>query len=307
MLPAAAKISDICVVGRGVAVDPSILGHETRQMKLVNKDLRVIVDPTAALITDQHKADDVRHESSRPIGSTMKGVGPSMADRALRKNPLVQSVYKNEENDYLAPQMSGVFIGDPTKILHRHDTDLLMCGAHGVMLDPHHGHYPFVTSSPCLPSYVSSGLGIDARSVDMVIGVIKPYTTRVGEGYLNGPMGVDIKDEVGSVTGRKRRIAALDLPMLRYAHSVCGFDGFVLTRMDVLETTDVIFKYSGGDPTNFGDYINWDCPSIPISVEKLPQVIEQETGIPVLAKSVGPYRENTIDMGLLSKLDAIRG
>ena len=236
MLPSCATRVPRVIIGRGVVVDLGILVQEIDRARKVNPGLAVDVDPGASVIEDGHREEDSRVEDSRPIGSTRTGVGPAQAARRTRTGatvghfPYVSADARNHRfalTHHPIAQMQ-TYIPDP---------HILAAGAHGVMLDLHHGHYPYVTSCNTTPEAVAPGLGIDARAVDTVVGVVKAYTTVVGKGPMHGRQlytAEGQENERGSVTGRRRRIGYLDLPMLRYAHGVSGFDYLAITRLDSL-------------------------------------------------------------------------
>ena len=188
------------------------------------------------------------------------------------------------------------------------EVSMLVSGAHGVMLDIAHGHYPYVTSSGCLPSDVGSGLGVDPRRVRSVIGVMKPYVTLVGR----GPMLDEIKpmdrpphmsDEIGTVTGRSRRLGWLDVPAIKYADSVCGFNHMALTRLDSLDGMSSIPVLDNGHGRLDRIYLpGWDKTSgiskwddLPREAQKFVNILESMMGIEIKIISTGAHRDATID------------
>ena len=127
------------------------------------------------------------------------------------------------------------------------DRKILLEGAQGTMLDVDHGTYPYVTSSVTVSANAASGAGLAPNAIDQVLGVTKAYTTRVGAGpfptELEGELHDCIADrggEFGTTTGRRRRCGWLDLVVLRYAHSLNGFSGLALTKIDVLGGLDKV-------------------------------------------------------------------
>ncbi len=124
---------------------------------------------------------------------------------------------------------------------------VLFEGAQGTMLDIDHGTYPFVTSSTTVAANAASGSGVPPSALDEVIGVTKAYTTRVGEGPFPTELSGELQDliakkggEFGTTTGRSRRCGWLDLVVLRYSHSLNGFTGLAITKLDVLGGIDEV-------------------------------------------------------------------
>jgi adenylosuccinate synthase len=118
-----------------------------------------------------------------------------------------------------------------------------MCeGAHASLLDIDFGTYPYVTSSNTSIGGVATGLGVDPRRIETVIGVVKAYTTRVGEGPFPTELFGDLADEIrkkghefGTTTGRPRRCGWLDLNLIRYTHLINGYDSINITKLDILD------------------------------------------------------------------------
>ena len=137
------------------------------------------------------------------------------------------------------------FVGDASRFLHeqiRQGKNVLFEGAHGVLLDLDHGTYPFVTSSSTTAGAACSGCGIGPTAIDTVVGIVKAYATRVG----NGPFPTELLDktgerlrdvgrEFGSTTGRPRRCGWLDIPALRLTVRLSGIESLAITKLDVLD------------------------------------------------------------------------
>jgi adenylosuccinate synthase len=207
-------------------------------------------------------------------------------------------------------------------------------GAQGTLLDINHGTYPYVTSSSPIAGGVLTSLGIGPKEVDRVIGVAKAFQTRVGEGpmptELTGPLGDALRgtgehpwDEFGTTTGRPRRCGWLDLVLLRYAARVNGLTGLVVTKLDVLTGLDplrvcVAYAYQGKEwddlpfgPNALGDSqpIYADLPGwteditgaravadLPPAAQEYLDFIHQQVGVPILLASVGPEREQAVQI-----------
>ena len=166
MLPTAALHPNVrlVIIGRGVVIDPLILRQEVDLVREVRPDLEIWVDPTASIVTERDKAEDAIHEEIRGIGSTKTGVGPAQANRRTRIGPIY--------SDLLAQDWADVKVTTEAGNSRLWADNVLACGAHGIMLDPYLGHYPFVTSSPCGPEAVTAGLGLSLRDVDQIVGTV---------------------------------------------------------------------------------------------------------------------------------------
>jgi adenylosuccinate synthase len=206
---------------------------------------------------------------------------------------------------------------------------VLFEGAQGTLLDIDHGTYPFVTSSSAVAGGAAIGTGVGPNRIKSVVGITKAYTTRVGAGpfptELNDAAGEHLRvvgAEFGSVTGRPRRTGWLDLPALRYAARVNGFDGLALTKLDVLTGLDklrvcVAYDTPHGRTTDFPiDEINeagrvtpvyedldgWAEPitqaqslaELPAATRRYVDYIVQQVEVPAWLVSVGPSRAATI-------------
>ena len=283
-----------CVIGNGVVVDPKALFAEVDELAKSGIEVgdRLIVSDKAHLILPYHKDLDLLAEArrgDRKIGTTSRGIGPAYEDKIARRGirvgdladaeALAQGVRDNvaarnrlvadstmdwkpvlgqliEQGNRLRPWIRDVslMLGDAmTK-----GKSILFEGAQGTLLDIDHGTYPYVTSSNASIGGVCTGLGIGPRAIDSVMGVVKAYTTRVGEGplptELSGEMGHRLREsgnEYGAVTGRPRRCGWYDAVAARYAARINGLDLLALTKLDVLdglERIDICTAYRR-DPT----------------------------------------------------------
>lgn len=288
-----------CVIGSGVVVDPESLFAEIGQLEKLGVDVngRLIISARAHCILPVHKAIDKANEGKKgqtKIGTTGKGIGPTYADKAQRigiplgyladekkletaigamlelKNCLFANYYGSkplvlrevlDEMKKVAPRILP-FLGDTRGVLNdgiKGGKNILCEGAQGTMLDLDHGSYPFVTSSYTASGGACVGLGISPNKVDKVIGVIKAYTTRVGEGpfptELKDAIGARIQEEgaeFGATTGRPRRCGWFDGVVARYATELNGVDEIALTKLDVLDnlkTLKVCTAYKVGGKT----------------------------------------------------------
>ena len=336
--PGCTRHGAVCFLGRGVAIDPDVLMDDIRNVRPHNPSLRVYIDPRATLITPEHRERDSRIEEQRPIGSTRQGVGPAYADRASRTAETIADAISARGHLSLHDELSrrNVSVGTLQDVwdmeLNLPESAVLVAsGAHGVMLDVFHGHYPFTTSNGCLPANVGPGLGIDPRRVNSVVGVIKAYHTMVGNGPFiteihpqDGAAAEQIIDkghEYGTVTGRKRRIGWLDMPSLEYVNQVCGIDYLAITHMDVLDglgSVPMLLEHPDGriletraqvrraerynqllvyhlSPGWDGVYGITSWAALHPNAKVFVDTIERVSGIPVGIISTGPRRHQVID------------
>ncbi|PIP70564.1 MAG: adenylosuccinate synthase [Nitrospirae bacterium CG22_combo_CG10-13_8_21_14_all_44_11] len=276
-----------CIIGNGVVVEPKSLIEEidglTKRGIKIGADL--FLSRSAHLIMPYHAAierEQERLKGSKKIGTTGKGIGPAYVDKIARTgiragellypelfkeklknnlagvNQLLKVLYNAPSFDvdaiyseYMryAERLSG-YIADTDIIVNRmidEDKNLLFEGAQGTLLDVDHGTYPYVTSSNSAAGGACTGLGVSPTRISSVVGVVKAYTTRVGEGpfptEINDSLGEKIRErggEYGATTGRPRRCGWLDMVALRYAVRINGFRGIALTKLDILDGLEKI-------------------------------------------------------------------
>ncbi|MEM3684129.1 MAG: adenylosuccinate synthetase [Conexivisphaerales archaeon] len=264
MLPSGAASKKELILASGVAVDPSILGEEIRNLP---HSVRVLVDLRCSLVTPMDREMDVLIEEKRgaaAIGTTKRGIGPSYAMRALRLQPRVCDVLssdfdvhsllgfyemlgikKNVEpwTEEARNVLKGIAgdSGEEVIALNERGERVLFEGSQGSLLDIIHGSYPHVTSSHTLSTYIPVSLGLGSDVAGRVVGVMKCYTTRVGAGAfpteVHGQAAEAIRaegKEYGATTGRPRRIGWLDFVSLKYAAKINGVDEIAITKLDVL-------------------------------------------------------------------------
>lgn len=280
LLPSGVLHGGTCVIGPGVVVDPKVLLEELASLETRGaKTDHVIISDRAQVIMPYHvKLDELREakEGGLKIGTTKKGIGPCYEDKISRygiriadlldmpqfeeklkrnlamKNEIFTKIYGVDPLDY--DKILADYKGYIEKIKHRiKDTIpivnkaldenklVLFEGAQAMMLDINYGTYPYVTSSSPTTGGVTTGAGVSPRKIDKGIGVMKAYTTRVGEGpfvtELLGEFGEKVRQiggEYGAVTGRARRCGWLDLVVGRYATMINGLTDIVITKIDVL-------------------------------------------------------------------------
>jgi adenylosuccinate synthase len=274
-----------CVVGNGVVVDPVAIMTEIDglQERGLSVDGRLFISDRAHVVFPYHKALDAGREESKAegkkIGTTRRGIGPAYSDKitrtGLRMGDLLSDDFRDklsarlaESNKLLsavgAPELDEgcleeylsaseslkPFITDTVPMLHAalaEGKSLLFEGAQGTMLDIDFGTYPFVTSSNATSGGACTGSGVPPNRIDRVVGVVKAYTTRVGEGPFTTELTDDIGKHIGEVghefgatTGRPRRCGWFDGVVARYAAMVNGIDFWAMTKLDVLDQIETL-------------------------------------------------------------------
>ena len=368
----------VCVIGNGVVVDPQALFAEVDELARngIHVDGRLFVSDKAHLILPYHRDLDLLSEArrgERKIGTTSRGIGPAYEDKIARRGVRVgdladpvgleQNIRDNvvarnrlvhdstmEWETVLAQVLE---VGTRLTPMVR-DVSLMLAeamaagqsimfeGAQGTLLDIDHGTYPYVTSSNASIGGVCTGLGVGPRAIGGVMGVVKAYTTRVGEGplptELHDEMGTRLRDsgnEYGAVTGRPRRCGWYDAVAVRYGARVNGLDALALTKLDVLDGLDeikVCTAYRCGDRTLtefpsdmlqlaacvpvYETLPGWSEPTkgvrrfddLPENAKRYIARLEQISGVPAALVSTGSERHDTIlrDDVLAARLQGIK-
>ncbi len=355
------------VIGNGVVVDLAVLFEEIDALEARGLDTgRLRVSANAHVIADYNRTLDKvteRFLGSRRIGTTGRGIGPTYADKMNRigiriqdifdekiltqkvegalelKNQILTKIYNRravtvdeiveeltQYADRLAPMVcdSGLLLN---QALDRDETVLLEAGQ-ATLLDVDHGTYPFVTSSSATAGGACTGSGIPPARLDRVIGIVKAYTTRVGE----GPFPTELEDEAGehlrtagaefgTTTGRPRRCGWYDAVIARYAARVNGVTDYVLTKLDVLTGLEqvpvcVAYDVDGARhdemPVNQSDFHHavpiyehlpgWSedisgartLADLPPNAQAYVKAVEEMSGARISAVGVGPDRDETI-------------
>jgi adenylosuccinate synthase len=277
-----------CAIGNGVVLDVETLFAEIDELVSDGIDVegRLYVSDRAHLVMPYHKLIDSQSSASREIGTTGRGIGPAYEDKYGRRgirvldlrNPerlrkliergvthanieLATSGSKRADVDYTL-DLLGRFAKrllplaeDVGLRIHRAivgGAAVLLEGAQGSLLDIDHGTYPYVTSSSTTSGGAATGVGIAPKELDSVIGVVKAYTTRVGNGPLptefEEPLESEVRklgNEFGATTGRPRRCGWFDGVVVRYAARVNGLTDLAVTKLDVLDTLDRIGLCTG--------------------------------------------------------------
>ncbi len=268
-----------CIIGNGVVLDPETLFKELDGLtgRGVDTTGRLFISERAHLVLPYHKLLDAASEKSQKIGTTGRGIGPTyedkygrrgvrvidlrdgaglrrlLAERLERANKLLAMMGAAPASldehvallERLAPRLLPLAT-DTGLLVHqalRSGKRVLLEGAQGALLDVDHGTYPYVTSSNTTAGGASIGSGIGPTAIDGVLGVVKAYTTRVGNGPLptealgeGGEALQRIGGEFGAVTGRPRRCGWFDANVVRYSVRVNGLTGLAVTKLDVLDS-----------------------------------------------------------------------
>ena len=375
LLPSGVLHQDaLCVIGPGVVVDPFVLLKEIDELESrgVNTE-HVKISGRAHLIMPYHvKLDELQETrlAGNKIGTTKRGIGPCYADKYTRiglracdlvdfdnfksklattlsiKNEQIVKLYEEEPFDYdaLVEQFREVrerllprIIDAVTTVNDALDQNqnVLFEGAQANMLDINYGTYPYVTSSSPTAAGVCEGAGVSPFKLDHVIGVVKAYSTRVGEGpfvtELLDEVGEELRqagNEYGATTGRPRRCGWLDLCVVKQAARINGLTDLVITKIDVLsqfKTLPVCVGYeldgkvTTSIPASLEEYAKakpvyrmmdgWEeditgirqFEELPENCRKYLALIEEITGTRISLVSVGPDRENNIIIHDLTK------
>jgi adenylosuccinate synthase len=350
-------------------VDPVALMKEIQGVveRGIDPTGRFFISDRAHVVLPYHRLIDEYREkkpaAGAMIGTTKRGIGPTYGDKASRTglrmgdmiDPAAESMLRErivannrilaalggpavDADDVINTTMEAVnylrpFIVDTIPMLYgarQKKESILFEGAQGTMLDIDYGTYPFVTSSSATAGGACTGSGVPPHAIDRVLGVIKAYTTRVGE----GPFPTELLDETGeairkaghefgATTGRPRRCGWFDAVIARYSVMVNGIDSWAITKLDVLddfETLRVCVAYDCDGkrldhvPANvrllercrpvYEDIPGWNCSTKnAASWEELPEKaqaylrrLEELTGVKTSILSVGPRRDSTIMM-----------
>jgi adenylosuccinate synthase len=369
LLPSGVVQGKLSVIGNGVVVDPWHLLDEIARIGeqgiTITPDLLALAD-NACLILPWHRDLDVAREAaaSNKIGTTGRGIGPAYEDKVGRRAVRVADLGDREALEakidrllaHHAPLRRGLGLPEadaggllaelealaPKVLPYARPTwrlldevvkagrRVLFEGAQGALLDVDHGTYPFVTSSNTVAGQAAAGAGLGPKGPGFVLGIVKAYTTRVGE----GPFPTELNDEVGrhlgtvgkelgTVTGRARRCGWFDAVLVRQSVALNGIDGAALTKLDVLDglpmlkicvgyrigersldylpsglreqaaITPVYEEIEGWGESTQGARSFRDLPAAAV---KYVRRIEELTGAPVALLSTSPQRDDTILM-----------
>lgn len=358
----------ICVIGHGVVIDPKALIEEIKLLEskdiIINGRLKV--SDKAHVIFPYHKKIDEFRENNRKegkIGTTKKGIGPCYADKVSRVGIRMADLFDKEyllsrlkdnvnEKNALLKDLEGFegfsaedifeeymeyadflrkFVCDTTVLLNtalKKGDSILFEGAQGTFLDVDYGTYPYVTSSNSTAGGACVGGGIGPSRINKVLGVVKAYTTRVGEGPFPTEFGPVLMNQIrekggefGATTGRARRCGWFDSVLVKNSVSINGIDKVIITKLDVLDDLETIkicvsYKHKGkmydnipGEPgfldkcePVYEEHKGWRKDTSKITVyEELPLAardyldrIKELIGTDIMLVSVGKSRKQTL-------------
>lgn len=358
-----------CIIGSGVVVDIEVLLDEIEKLEKRGLNLdNLFIDERAHIIMPYHIAIDKAKEEElgeNKIGTTQRGIGPCYGDKISRNGIRMGDLLEfdrfsdkllwniKEKNDILKKYGKETFDYDELlkkykdlkeKISHRiidsvyeineaiiNNKKVMFEGAQALMLDIDYGTYPYVTTSSPTAGGVCVGAGVSPNKINRVLGVMKAYVTRVGEGpfptELDNELGEKIRkigNEYGATTGRARRCGYLDLVIGKYGVLINGLTDIILTKIDVLtgldkikvavkyiidgkeyksypgnlrksQNIDVVYEEFDGwyeDITNIKEF-----EKLPINCQKYINFIEEFLGVKISMISTGPSREQNIFRG----------
>jgi adenylosuccinate synthase len=355
-----------CVIGNGVVIDPLALVTEIEGLRKLGVQIgkNLLISDCAHLVLPYHRLLDEQRELRKghtKIGTTKRGIGPAYGDKAARtglrmsdlmqpalfskklqakvreNNSILQAIgaepinYREVNDRYLeAGRKLRPFVTNTVVYLHRalqREKKILFEGAQGTFLDIDHGTYPFVTSSNTTAGGACTGSGVPPHRMDRVVGVMKAYTTRVGEGALpTEDAGLahklhEMGREFGATTGRARRCGWFDAVATRYATMINGIDELAVTNLDGLDGVDpirvcVAYRLNGKrldvPPSDaaqlencepvYREFPGWEEPTqsakkfsdLPARARTYVRAIAELTCAPLRIVSVGPTRNETI-------------
>jgi adenylosuccinate synthase len=372
LIPSGAPLEKELIIGNGCVIDPKVLIDEIENLKSLNKNVNLKISSTAHVIFPFHIALDGLEEESKgkyKAGTTKRGIGPTYSDKAqrwgIRMFDLIHPEYLKEKleklytikkrqiqfynpnwditfedifkvykqyGDYLKP-----YVIDTAYYLNKaldEKKKIVFEAAQGSLLGIDHGMYPYGTSSNANALGISSGTGISPKRIGKILGVIKAYTSRVGEGIVptelfdkNAEKIREQGHEYGTVTGRPRRVGWLDLFNIKYTVMINGVDSVAITLLDALEGIDPLkictgYEYNSESLNSwpihheilehckpiYESFEGWPAKtqeewssiakkgydSLPKAMKSYIDFIKAQLNIDVSIISIGPKREQTI-------------
>jgi len=356
------------VIGNGVVIDPEILIHEIDELTKRGIKPKLLISDRANIIMPYHKILDGAEEQSlgnKKIGTTKRGIGPCYSDKVARYGiraidiidedtlskkleailPIKQKIldiYKIDKTldkkeileTYVGfgKRLKGFIAATHIELNKaiRSGKTILLEGAQGTMLDVDYGTYPYTTSSHVIAGGSSIGAGIGPRHISEIVGIVKAYTTRVGE----GPMPTELFDqtgkhlaekghEVGTTTNRPRRCGWLDLVVVKHSCMISGITKIAITKLDVLDGLKTVkicvgYKLDGKTidffPADieqvkrckpiYKEFEGWNkiddksekFTDLPKEAQAYLKFIEKELKTPITIVSIGPGRTETIEV-----------
>ena len=357
--------NSLSLIGKGVVISYEALFSEIEEIGEHTSGIveRLKISPACSLIQPYHQLIDLKKEKSnsqKTIGTTLRGIGPAYEDKVGRRairvvdtltedqlKPVLEETldyynfiiekYFNEKplsliklmdqnlsfGEKIKPMLADVSL--LIKKLNAEGKKVLFEGAQGALLDIDQGTYPFVTSSNCSPTGIAAGAGCGPLDVENILGVVKAYVTRVGEGPMPTEIFDDIGEhialtggEVGATTGRPRRCGWFDAVLMKRIIETNSIQGLCLTKIDVLDGLDeikVCKEYDDSSGLFLGECMNlenvspvyetlpgWDRPTkninsfseLPSEAKNFISYIEEVCGAPIKIVSTGPDDLSTI-------------
>jgi adenylosuccinate synthase len=356
------------IIANGVVVDPEILFNEINELTKRGIQPKLLISDRANIIMPYHKILDGAEEQylgDKKIGTTKRGIGPCYSDKVARNGiraidltnpetlkklldrilPIKQKLIdiyeikiKLDAKQILeAYSAYGKRLSEYITTTHielnnaiKKKKNILLEGAQGTMLDVDYGTYPYTTSSNTIAGGCTIGTGIGPKPIDEIIGIVKAYTTRVGEGPFptelldkTGQHLQQVGHEFGTTTSRPRRCGWLDLVVVKHACMISGITKLAITKLDVLNGLSQVYictqyqlegKRIDYFPANIEDvaackpvykeFKGWDTidptalkfSELPKDAQAFLRFIEKEVGVPITLVSIGPGRTETIEV-----------
>jgi len=357
----------IGVIGNGCVIDPDVLIKEIDELTKRGIKPKVLISDRANIIMPYHKILDGAEEKflgNKKIGTTKRGIGPCYSDKISRNGiraidiidretlskkldtilaikRRIFDAYKIDEKldkkeiletySYFGEQLRNLITTTHVELNMAINSgkNILLEGAQGTMLDVEYGTYPYSTSSHTVAGGASTGTGIGPKHIDDIIGIVKAYTTRVGE----GPMPTELFDEegkhlsekgreIGTTTSRPRRCGWLDLIVVKHSCMISGITKLAITKLDVLEGLKKVkictgYRLNGKKidffPANieqvsrcepiYEEFDGWNkinansmkLADLPENAQTYLKLIEKELRTPIALVSIGPGRKETIE------------
>ncbi len=358
----------IGVIGNGCVIDPDVLIKEIGELTKRGIKPKLLISDRANIIMPYHKILDGAEEKflgDKKIGTTKRGIGPCYSDKisrnGIRAVDIIDRKTLSKKLDTILSIKRRIFDAyeideklDKKEILETYTgfgeqlrdfittthvelnraitsgKNILLEGAQGTMLDVEYGTYPYATSSHTIAGGASTGAGIGPKHIDDIIGIVKAYTTRVGE----GPLPTELFDEVGkhlsekgheigTTTSRPRRCGWLDLVVVNHSCMISGITKLAITKLDVLDglkTVKICTEYQLNGkkidffPANieqvtkckplYEEFEGWNkintnsakLADLPENAQTYLKFIEEELKTPIAVVSIGPGRKETIEV-----------
>jgi adenylosuccinate synthase len=356
------------VIGNGVVLDPEVLINEINNLKKRGIKPKILISDRTNIIMPYHKildGADEKYLGDKKIGTTKRGIGPCYSDKisrnGIRAIDLIDKETLSKKLDLILPIKQRIFNAYEIKeklnkkeILETYNRygeelksfvttthielnkaieqgkNILLEGAQGVMLDVDFGTYPYTTSSHVIAGGSTIGTGIGPQHIDEIIGIVKAYTTRVGEGPLptelfdkTGEHLQKVGHEFGTTTSRPRRCGWLDLVVLKHSCMISGITKLAITKLDVLNGLDKVkisthytldgkkINYFPANIDNvkkckpvYKEFDGWEnidnastsFSDLPKQAQGYLKYIEKELKTPIAIVSIGPGRSETIEV-----------